>query len=105
MSEKGYEPDIEQRRFNVAEVPLPDICRLLPGGAAFPPPEISDIAQKPPKKAAHNPALHDRSVTSLLWLLVGVPLADRTEKHLMEAAVGRHLGDALPELRRQGGAR
>ncbi len=25
MSEKGYEPDIEQRRFNVAEVPIPDI--------------------------------------------------------------------------------
>jgi len=25
MSEKGYEPDIERRRFNVAEVPLADI--------------------------------------------------------------------------------
>jgi hypothetical protein len=25
MSEKGYEPDIERRRFNVAEVPRGDI--------------------------------------------------------------------------------
>jgi len=25
MSEKGYEPDIERRRFNVAEVPIPEV--------------------------------------------------------------------------------
>ena len=60
--------------------------------------QILDIAQKPPKKAAHNPALHDRSVTSLLWLLVDVPLADRIKKPLVEAAIGRHLRNALPEF-------
>ena len=32
MSEKGYEPDIERRRFNVAEVPPADIAELVKGG-------------------------------------------------------------------------